>query len=310
MKRLLFYLHRVFTRRPYNPNPPVKIKNITLIPRHYFNNIHFTEYPMYLGLWLFLFVFSFLLYLNKYSYIKEYMLVASLVGLTYVIFQWFYALMLEASMIGRYNRKVSSSLVFGFFLFLLSEIMLFAGFFWSFFDRIFFVSYATFDLSYFNGVELIRWYKVPLVATIVLVASGFTLNYAYYLLKIQSYDYSILFLLITETFAYVFIILQVEEYLELTFTISDNVYCSLFFLLTGFHGMHVLVGTIFILVTHERIYLSHFSNKKMIGFGLALVYWHFVDIIWIFLFFFIYILNNWDFLYISQLNSDTFFYSI
>lgn len=277
-----------------------------IIPRHYFNNIHFTEYPMYIGISLFVLIFNFILYINKYTISVNYLTI-SLTLLIYVMFQWFYEVMIESSILGRYNKKVSSSIVFGFFLFLLSEIMLFAGFFWVYFDRIFFISYSTFNLSFFNGIEIIRWYKVPLIATVVLLSSGFTFNYAYYMLKIQSFAYCVAFLLLTEIFAYVFILLQVEEYLELTFTMSDSIYCSLFFLLTGFHGMHVLVGTIFIIVTHERVYLSHFTNKKMVGFGLALIYWHFVDIIWIFLFFFIYVLNNWDYLYIFNFKNQFFY---
>jgi heme/copper-type cytochrome/quinol oxidase subunit 3 len=88
----------------------------------------------------------------------------------------------------------------------------------------------------------------------------------------QNYNESLLYLFFTEIMAYTFIILQIEEYIELSFTISDNIYSSLFFLLTGFHGMHVLVGTIFIIITHERLFFIHFSTNKNIGFGLALIY--------------------------------------
>ena len=119
---------------------------------------------------------------------------------------------------------------------------------------------------FLENANILKKLSFPRLCLPVIVVANALLNFSII------FGLFTLFLLITETFAYVFIILQVEEYLELTFTISDNVYCSLFFLLTGFHGMHVLVGTIFILVTHERVYLSHFSNKKMIGFGLALVY--------------------------------------
>lgn len=88
----------------------------------------------------------------------------------------------------------------------------------------------------------------------------------------QIFDEALLFIILTEVFAYSFLLLQIDEYFELSFTLSDNIYSSLFFLLTGFHGMHVVVGTIFIIVTHERIYSCHYTTNKILGFGFALIY--------------------------------------
>ena len=88
----------------------------------------------------------------------------------------------------------------------------------------------------------------------------------------QIFDEALLFIILTEVFAYSFLLLQIDEYFELSFTLSDNIYSSLFFLLTGFHGMHVVVGTIFIIVTHERIYSFHYTTNKILGFGFALIY--------------------------------------
>lgn len=268
--------------------------------RHYFNNIHYSKIPFYLSWKIFNLVFFFLLFLNKYTYVTSYILLWNLISFIFYLSNWFIDIYTESNILGRYTRKVRASLIFGFFLFLLSEIMLFSGFFWSFFDRIFHLSYATFNMSQLNGFETIIWYKTPLKATVLLLTSGYTLNYAYYMLRIGNATISIFFMHITLICAYLFLWLQLEEYSELTFTIADSVYASLFFLLTGFHGMHVLVGTIFIIYSLERLVTKNQLNTKHINFGLALIYWHFVDIIWIFLFIFIYMLNSWDFIFLVK----------
>ena len=239
----------------------------------------------------FFFIYFFVLYLNKYSFIELEFVLFCLLGFLINMYYWFFDIIIESTYFGRYNRKIRSSILFGFFLFLISEIMLFSGFFWSYFDRIFHLSTYTFNSSQLNGFEIINWFNVPYIATIVLLTSGYYLNLSYYYLRYNSY-YSKSYLLLTILLAYFFLSLQLEEYKELTFSISDNVYCSLFFLLTGFHGMHVLVGTIFLVTSYERLTFSHFSNSRNLGFSIALIYWHFVDIIWILLFIVVYILNN------------------
>lgn len=271
-----------------------------ILSRHYFNNIHYSSIPFFLAFKVFSLMFFFVLFLNKFTYIDDIFLLINLLGVVFYLVKWFSDIITESTFIGRYTRKVRASIIFGFFLFLLSEIMLFSGFFWSFFDRIFHLTYSTFNMSQLNGFELIVWYKTPLKATILLLTSGYTLNYAYYLLKVRSYSHSIIYTLITIICAYSFIILQFQEYNELTFTITDGTYASLFFLLTGFHGMHVIVGTVFLIYSLERLTSLHFTNTKHIGFGIGLIYWHFVDIIWIFLFLFIYVLNSWDFIFLVK----------
>jgi cytochrome c oxidase subunit 3 len=268
--------------------------------RHYFNNIYYSEVPFYLSLRIFTLIFFFTMYLNKYTIVTYWIMLFNLVSFLLYITKWFYDITIESTILGRYTKKVRAALVFGFFLFLLSEIMLFSGFFWSFFDRIFNITYATFNMSQLNGFELILWYKIPLLATFLLLTSGYILNYSFYLIKIQSYMHSVCFTIMSLFLAYCFIYLQFLEYQELTFTITDSVYSSLFFLLTGFHGMHVIVGSIFI--AYSTIHLTEltYSNTKYLGFAIALIYWHFVDIIWVFLFLFIYTLNNFDFIFIVK----------
>lgn len=258
--------------------------------RHYFNNIEYTKWPFLIGLWVFLFIYCLVLFLNKYLTVELYIVLICLSIFIINMYYWFMDMLIESLYLGRYNRKIRSSIVFGFFLFLLSEIMLFSGFFWSFFDRIFHLSVYTFSLSTFNGIERIEWFNVPLIATLVLVSSGYLANVSYYYLRFGT-DHSYSYLLLTLVLALFFLYLQFKEYTELHFTMSDSVYSSLFFLLTGFHGMHVLVGTAFLFVSFDRLYKRQFNSSRHLFFGLALIYWHFVDIIWIFLFAFVYFIG-------------------
>lgn len=281
-----------------------------MINRHYFNNIEYTKWPFFISIWVFFFIYFFILFINKYLFVTIYILLFILCIFSINIFYWFFDITIESSYLGRYNRKIRSSILFGFFLFLASEVMLFAGFFWAYFDRVFHLNVSNFCLSYFYGIEIIHWYNIPMYATFVLLTSGYLLNISYYYLRFGDILTFEIYSYITILLSYYFLMLQLEEYKELTFTISDGVYCSLFFLLTGFHGMHVLVGSIFLTISFDNIISSTMwlkTNIRHIGFSLALIYWHFVDVIWIFLFIFIYVINNKSLLVLST--SDYIYYS-
>lgn len=297
---MVMKLAKIFPKQ-YTKLSRKKIDDLQLFKssRHYFNNIHESYVPFSLCIRVFCLILFFVLYLNKYMYLMLELITFFLISVVLHVLRWFAYLTLESTLLGRYTRKVRSALIFGFVLFLLSEIMLFAGFFWTFFDRIFHLAYVTFNMSQLNGFELIKWYKTPLIATIVLLTSGYILNYAYYLFRCRISE-SAYFVDATWVLAILFLAIQMQEYQELTFTIADSVYSSLFFLLTGFHGVHVMVGTVFITYASKDLYKRNFTDTKHIGFGIALIYWHFVDIIWIFLFLFIYMLNSWDFIYLVK----------
>lgn len=200
--------------------------------RHYYNNLSFTLWPFLLSNSLFAVVYMMVFLFNKYyiiSSVYSFMMLA--VFLTIFLdsfFEWILEVREEA-FCGKYTKKLRSAIVFGFMLFLLSEIMIFGTFFWVFFDRLFHLSYVTGYLSVPTSVELIRWFKEPLYATVVLIASGYTCNYSYYLFRendlIQAYFYSFL----TNLLGCIFLYIQYMEYSHLKFTISDTVYCAVFF---------------------------------------------------------------------------------
>ena len=210
----------------------------------------------------------------------------------YFIYLWFADLVIESVWFGKYNRKLRAVIVAGFMLFLLSEVLLFSGFFWAFFDRFFHVSAMTGGTSIPIGIEVFIWYKKPLYGTIVLLFSTIAFNGASFCMKWGSWLYAILYSAFGIFLGFLVLFIQAIEYLHLSFSISDSVYGSCFYLLTGFHGFHVVVGLVFLIIQHERLQLMQFSRERHLGYTLAMIYWHFVDIVWIFLFIFVYVCNN------------------
>lgn len=132
------------------------------------------------------------------------------------------------------------------------------------------------------------WWEVPLLNTIILLSSGATVTWAHYALIEGNRKSCLNALILTLILAILFTGFQGYEYYNAPFTISDGVYGSCFYFGTGFHGLHVIVGTIFLIVCLIRIINYHFTNTHHVGFESAILYWHFVDIVWLFLFISIY----------------------
>jgi len=169
-------------------------------------------------------------------------------------------------------------------LFIISEVMFFFAIFWAFFNNQLNPSIHIYGMWPPMGIKAIHWCKIPLLNTLCLVTSGISMTWTHHSLINQSlkelFDSYVLTLLL----AAIFTALQFIEYQNAPFSISDSVFGSCFFLATGFHGFHVLIGTIFLFICFLRILSSHLSTNHHIGFESASWYWHFVDVVWIFLF--------------------------
>ena len=272
--------------------------------RHYFNNILFTPWPFFLGISLFQIIYLTILVVNKYFFfsIDVSLLLIFIFSFFFfeTVFVWCKEVVLE-SFSGKYTKKLRAALIYGFLLFLVSEAMLFGSIFWGYFDRLFHLSYVTGFLSVPTTVEMVRWYREPFYATIVLLASGWTCNTAYYyyqLKDLMSLQKAYVYSIVTNLLGCVFLYIQYIEYSHLSFTISDTVYCSVFYALTGFHGIHVILGNLFLFIQFRLKY--KYFDHKVHGLGMAVLYWHFVDIIWIFLFISVYFFNNFDYFNISD----------
>ena len=149
-----------------------------------------------------------------------------------------------------------------------------------------------FHINLFSPGVLVDPFSIPLLNTVILLSSGVFLTYSHMCLKIQKFFRAIVALIVTVIFGIFFFICQLYEYSHSGFSINDGVYGSTFYMLTGFHGFHVFIGTIFLLVCLIRFFFQHFTPLNHFGFEAAIWYWHFVDVVWILLFFLIYYWPN------------------
>lgn len=269
--------------------------------RHYFNNILYTPWPFSISFSLFNIIIVSVLFSNKYGLhlyqsievINLYFILSFSIFID-SIFCWCKEVRYESTS-GKYTKKIRTALFYGFLLFLLSEAVLFGCLFWGFFDRLFHLSFNTGFASVPTTNEFIRWYREPLYATLVLVTSGWTCNLSYYYFNktnniIDSRKNAYLNSVMTLCLGFYFLYIQYSEYCHLSFTISDTIYASIFYTLTGFHGLHVLIGAIFLATQY---YIKFwYINHRTSSLTMAVLYWHFVDIIWLFLWFFVYYFNN------------------
>lgn len=201
---------------------------------------------------------------------------------------WWRDVVREATFEGLHTFYVIAGLKMGMVLFILSEVMLFFAFFWGFFHSSLNPTLEIGSVWPPIGIEPMDTWGIPLLNTIILLTSGATVTWAHYGLVAGYRKQVILGLITTVVLATIFTLFQVYEYIHASFTISDSVYGSCFYMATGLHGFHVLVGTIFLLVCFFRHLSYHFTRSHHIGFECAIWYWHFVDVVWIFLFISIY----------------------
>lgn len=204
------------------------------------------------------------------------------------IVQWWRDVSCEGAFQGIHSSFVELGLRYGILLFIVSEILFFTSFFWAFFHRSLAptvdigATWPPLGISPFNPLE------VPLLNTIVLLASGVSVTWAHHALIAGNHAQASKGLFITISLGLYFTFLQALEYYEASFRLADRVYGTTFFVATGFHGLHVIVGTLFLLVSAIRIRKGHFRASHHFGFEGAAWYWHFVDVVWLFLYVTIY----------------------
>jgi len=209
-------------------------------------------------------------------------------------FLWFKDVVREGTFLGDHTIVVQRGLRYGMVLFIVSEVMFFFSFFWAFFHSALAPTFQINSVWPPLGIDklVFNFLEVPLLNTLILLLSGATITWAHHSLIKGAYLDTIYAFIYTLFLAVLFISFQGYEYLEAGFTISDSVYGSTFFMATGFHGFHVIIGTIFIFVCFIRHLKTHFSKKHHFGFEAAAWYWHFVDVVWLFLVAVIYIWGN------------------
>ncbi len=220
-----------------------------------------------------------------------------LVGVLYVMFGWWRDVIKEGHADKAHTPAVSFGLRMGMGLFITSEVMFFVAFFWAFFDSALMMNKPLTDEMWPivgptpwppEGITVFDPFHLPFLNTLVLLLSGTTVTWAHYALMkgdMKSVKMGLWFTVLLGLF---FTALQALEYSHAAFGFTDGIYASTFYLATGFHGLHVIIGTLFLAVCLRRCYTGTLTPQKHLGFEFAAWYWHFVDVVWIFLFVSIY----------------------
>jgi cytochrome c oxidase subunit 3 len=259
--------------------------------KHSFHLVDPSPWPIVSAFSALMLTFGGVLYMHGYS--GGFLLLQfGFVMILFMMFCWWRDIVREATLEGQHTTSVQSGLKMGMILFIVSEIMFFVAFFWAFF-------HSSFNPSPVIGgvwppayiVTLDPW-KIPLLNTIILLSSGASVTWAHHSIVLGSKDQAIWALIITVVLAIIFTGLQGYEYVTAPFSISDSVYGASFYMATGFHGFHVFIGTCFLAVCLYRLYHNHFTREHHFGFEAAAWYWHFVDVVWLFLFINVYWWSN------------------
>ena len=227
-------------------------------------------------------------------------MIIGVLGVLYTMFMWWRDVISEADR-GDHTRVVQLHLRYGMILFIASEVMFFVAWFWAFFDASLFSDEAiqasrvevTGGQWPPKGVQAFDPWHLPLLNTLILLTSGTTVTWAHHSLIHDDRKGLISGLALTILLGVLFTSIQAYEYAHAAFAFSresgGNIYGSTFFMATGFHGFHVIIGTIFLTVCFFRALAGHFKPDQHFGFEAAAWYWHFVDVIWLFLFACIYV---------------------
>ena len=220
-------------------------------------------------------------------------------GLIATFFSWFSNIVREAQE-GYHTPVVQLHLRYGMILFIASEVMFFVGWFWAWFDFSLFPNalpeYQDVIGGQFPPVAIeavLDPFNLPLLNTLILLCSGTTVTWAHHSLIHGDREGLKTGLWLTVLLGILFTSIQAYEYMHAPFPFGENTYGSAFYMATGFHGFHVLVGTIFLIVCLVRAYKGHFTPQQHFGFEAAAWYWHFVDVVWLFLFVVVYVWGGW-----------------
>jgi cytochrome c oxidase subunit 3 len=208
----------------------------------------------------------------------------------FTMYGWWAQVVKESRTPGLHSAAVRLGLRYAMVLFIASEVMFFVAFFWSYFHFAFYPELHTIGQVWppKDVVTFDPW-DLPFLNTLILLTSGATVTWAHHSLVEGNRQGLIWGLVLTVLLGIAFTACQAYEYAHAAFGFKDNVYSSVFFMATGFHGFHVLVGTIFLIVCLVRAIKGHFTPERHFGFEAAAWYWHFVDVVWLFLFAVIYV---------------------
>ena len=210
-------------------------------------------------------------------------------GVLYTMYAWWRDVVNEGEFQGFHTPVVQLGLRYGMILFIASEVMFFLAWFWAFFNASLYPNEAMGNVWPPQGIETFDPWHLPLVNTLILLLSGTTVTWAHHALIHNNRKGLVQGLVCTVLLGATFTTIQAYEYHHAAFSFAGNIYGSTFFMATGFHGAHVIIGTIFLAVCLLRAIKGHFRPDHHFGLEAAAWYWHFVDVVWLFLFACIYV---------------------
>ncbi|TYB87573.1 cytochrome c oxidase subunit 3 [Oceaniovalibus sp. ACAM 378] len=225
--------------------------------------------------------------------ITAFMFMIGLAGVLYTMYAWWSEVAVEGNQ-GDHTPVVQIGLRYGVIFFIISEVMFFAAWFWSFFKHAMYPGGPEQPAEFLTwpptGIETFDPWHLPLINTLILLCSGCAATWAHHALAHENNRKDTATgLIIAVVLGLLFTFFQAYEYSHAAFGFSGNIYGANFFMATGFHGFHVVIGTIFLFICYMRLRAGHFTPEQHVGFEAAAWYWHFVDVVWLFLFAAIYV---------------------
>ncbi len=263
------------------------------VKKHKFHPFHIVDpspWPILSSFQTFILLLSSVCYFH--SLISVNIVFLCLFSLFLTILFWGTDVIYEGTYLGHHTLLVQKGLRLGFLLFLATEVMFFASFFWAFFHSSLSPTIWIGGVWPPLGIVPLSPWKIPLLNTCILLLSGATVTLCQASVLGGNAKMALWSLFYTIALGLIFTSLQAFEYIHAPFSISDGIYGSLFYMMTGFHGFHVIVGTVFLIIAFLRLRLGHFTKEHHLGLEVAAWYWHFVDVVWLFLYAVVYIWSN------------------
>ncbi|MGY2052342.1 cytochrome c oxidase subunit 3 [Methylobacterium sp. JK268] len=267
---------------------------------HDYHLVNPSPWPLVGSASAFLMVFGAVFWMKSLTLAKlaigPYFFFAGVIGVLYTMLSWWRDVVHEAQT-GDHTRVVQLHHRYGMMMFIASEVMFFVAWFWAYFDAALYaaepIQAARLEFTGGHwppkGVEAFDPWHLPLLNTLILLTSGTTVTWAHHALLNGDRKGLKYGLWLTIALGLLFSSVQAYEYAHAHFGFSGSIYAATFFMATGFHGAHVIIGTIFLAVCLYRTYLGQFTTRQHLGFEFAAWYWHFVDVVWLFLFAAIYV---------------------
>ncbi len=257
------------------------------LQKHPFHLVDPSPWPFLGSIFAFSCAISAILYFHIFN-MGKFLLIINFFLVFSIMFVWWRDVIRESTYEGYHTGIVQQGLRYGIILFIISEVFFFVAFFWAFFHSSISPSIEIGSIWPPKGIHVLNPWNIPFLNTLILLLSGCTVTWTHHAIISNLRIQAILSLSLTIFLAIIFTLFQAYEYNVADFRLSDGIYGSTFYMATGFHGFHVFIGTISLLICLIRLYNYQLTREHHFGFESSAWYWHFVDVVWLFLFVSIY----------------------